>query len=334
MKHQEKLEVDIVLTWVDGTDPSWVGMFEKYASAEQTGDKREIRFRDWGLLPYWFRGVERFAPWVRKVHFVTSGEFPTWLNLDSPKLNWVRHQDFIPQEFLPTFSINAIETNLHRISGLADHFIFFNDDMMLTNRTVLTDYFRDELPVDFAIFDPIVPEHYPEIFVNDTLCINRHFSKHQVVKQHLAKWINPVYGKYLAKSMLLLPWKRFPGFLGAHLAQPFRKQTFEEVWAVEPELLRRTGKSRFRSQSDVNQWIFRYWHLVKGEFSPSNVLRRGQTFEITPDKIEEICGHIRRQTFKEVCLNDGVQVVDFESMSRQVRLAFETILPEKSSFEK
>ena len=61
--------VDIVIPWVDGNDEKWQKEKSKYDSSK--GDDREIRYRDWDLLQYWFRGVEKFAPWIRKVHFIT-----------------------------------------------------------------------------------------------------------------------------------------------------------------------------------------------------------------------------------------------------------------------
>ena len=74
-------------------------------------------------MPYWFRAVEKFAPWVRKIHFVTCGHVPAFLNLAHPKLHHVKHEGFLPPEVLPTFSSHAIEMNLHRIPGLAEHFV-------------------------------------------------------------------------------------------------------------------------------------------------------------------------------------------------------------------
>ncbi len=327
-------QIDIVLTWVDGNNPQWKSLYNKYSSEIGDGDKREIRFRDWGLLKYWFRGIETFAPWVRTIHFVTSGEFPDWLDPHHPKLNWVKHEDFMSNEFLATFNINAIETNLHRIAGLSNQFIFFNDDMFLINIAKPSDFFRNNLPCDFAILDPIFPEAYPEIFVNDIKIINRHFSKRETISKNLLKWINPKYGKYLLKSILLLPWKKFPGLLDAHLAHSFRKETFEEVWNAEPNILHKTGCTRFRSHGDVNQWLFRFWHIAKGEFYPTNILAQGRNFEISTSNIEDICKYIRHQKGMQVCINDGEDITDFEVLSLKLQEAFNVILPNKSSFER
>ena len=99
--------IDFVLIWVDGNDPKWKKEYMKYAPTAQ-GDKGEIRFRDWENLRYWFRGVEKFAPWVNKIHFVTCGHIPNWLNLNAPKLNFVKHSDYIPASYLPTFNSHTI----------------------------------------------------------------------------------------------------------------------------------------------------------------------------------------------------------------------------------
>ena len=114
-------EIDFVLTWVDGADPEW--QKEKYARMLKLGviseaDDRTERYRDWGILPYWFRGVEKFAPWVRTIHFVTYGHLPAWMNVNHPKLHIVNHSDYIPYKYLPTFNSHTIEWNFHKISGL------------------------------------------------------------------------------------------------------------------------------------------------------------------------------------------------------------------------
>lgn len=95
-------KIDFVITWVDGSDPAWLAQRAQYCPADQNNGSTDNRYRDWGWLPYWFRGVEQYAPWVNRVFFVTNGQCPAWLNLDHPKLRFVRHSDYIPAEYLPT----------------------------------------------------------------------------------------------------------------------------------------------------------------------------------------------------------------------------------------
>ena len=86
-------KIDFVIMWVDGSDPAWLEEKNKYLEKKIDTSNAINRYRDMGLLKYWFRGVEKFTPWVNKVHFVTWGHIPSWLNTNNPKLNVVRHED-------------------------------------------------------------------------------------------------------------------------------------------------------------------------------------------------------------------------------------------------
>ncbi len=129
------MDIDLVIAWVDGSDPAWLAEKRRFQSGEDGDGDVVCRFRDWGLLPYWFRAAERFAPWARRIHFVTWGHLPPFLNLTAPKLHIVRHEEYLPAEYRPTFSSHVIEMNLHRIEGLSEHFVYFNDDMFLLQPT-------------------------------------------------------------------------------------------------------------------------------------------------------------------------------------------------------
>ena len=85
--------------------------------------------------------VERHAPWVNNIYLITNGQRPKWLNVNHPKLKWVRHEEFIPEEYLPTFNSSAIEMNIHRIDGLSENFVLFNDDMYLIQDVKYSDFF-------------------------------------------------------------------------------------------------------------------------------------------------------------------------------------------------
>ena len=92
-------KIDFVVLWVDGADPDWQRQRARYAPETTDNGSDPNRFRDWDLMRHWFRCVERFAPWVNRVYFVTNGQVPIWLNPDHPKLKLVKHSDYIPAEF-------------------------------------------------------------------------------------------------------------------------------------------------------------------------------------------------------------------------------------------
>ena len=149
------MDIDFVVTWVNMDDPEWQNEFAKY-SGNKDNTKNGVskaRFRDYGFLKYWFRGIEKFAPWVRKIHFVTSGQKPEWLDENNPKIHLVNHKDFIPAGFLPTYNSVVIERYMYRIPGLADHFVYFNDDFYIINHITPERFFKNGLPCDIAVFD-------------------------------------------------------------------------------------------------------------------------------------------------------------------------------------
>ena len=100
----ERMEspIDFVVPWVDDSDPKWLQERNIYAS--QAGislndcDNGNERYRDWNIFQYWFRAVEKYAPWVRNVYLVTNGNIPKWINPDAPKLKLVSHAEYIPKE--------------------------------------------------------------------------------------------------------------------------------------------------------------------------------------------------------------------------------------------
>lgn len=118
-------KIDFVIAWLDNSDPEWQDAFYSYLPQDRSSyDLREIRFRNWDNLRYWLRGVEKFAPWVNNIHLITYGQIPDWLNTNAPKLHLVKHSDYIPTKYLPTFSSCPIALNLHRIKELSEHFVF------------------------------------------------------------------------------------------------------------------------------------------------------------------------------------------------------------------
>ena len=191
------MDIDFVITWVDMNDPEWLEEFSRYRYDKHNtrNGVSEARFRDNGFLRYWFRGVEKFAPWVRKIHFIVNGRTPEWLDTSNPKLHIVRHADFIPAEFLPTFNSVVIERYMHRIPGLSEHFVYFNDDFYIINHLPVERFFKNGLPCDIAVqdYNPSWSQWYKRI-KNNIRIINRHFSKKEVMAKWHDKWFHSSYG--------------------------------------------------------------------------------------------------------------------------------------------
>lgn len=330
------MDIDIVILWVDGSDPAWQAQKRNHLPPASYDSDSPNRYRDWGLLPCWFRSVERFVPWVRTIHFVTWGHIPAFLNPDTPKLHIVRHQDFIPKEYLPTFSSHTIELNLHRIPGLSEHFIYFNDDMFLLQEMQPSDFFRNGLPctdgseVPWQFHGTVgIWEHAA---ANDLGIINRHFPKKDALRKYGRKFRSSRWKDALRTLCLqvLFP-DAFTGFRNLHAPAAYRKETYWEVWQAEPELLHRTCLDKFRGYGNVNQWVFLWWQVASGQFSPIQVDNLVEC--ISDTTIDSLCNCIEGQQHSMLCLNDPEEEVDFTILSARLQRAFETILPDKSAFE-
>ena len=101
MKETDTQSIDFVITWVDGSDIQWLKEKKKY-NVNIDVDDSVARYRDFGTLKYVLRSIEKFAPWVRYIYFVTNGQCPEWLNLKNEKIKFVKHSDYMPKEYLPT----------------------------------------------------------------------------------------------------------------------------------------------------------------------------------------------------------------------------------------
>ena len=333
------MDIDFVVLWVDGNDPEWLAEKRKYQGNVIDDSNAPNRFRDWGLMPYWFRAIENFAPWVRMIHFVTCGHVPPWLNLNHPKLHHVKHADYIPHEYLPTFSANTIEMNIHRIPDLADHFVFFNDDMFLLRPMKERDFFRDGQPCSYGAEVPAqfvgVPGIWQHLITNDLRTINNHFNKTEQVRRNQGKYLSRSYrwqDNIRTKAVEKLFPESFLGFKNLHAPAAFLRWTFEEIWQREPALLDQTCRNRFRSNDDVNQWLAIWWQLAKGTFAPyvvDNVVE-----DVMDSSIDALCRTIVGQNHDMVCINDPSKDVDFVTLSGRLHEAFDVILPVKSKFEK
>lgn len=125
--------VDLVYTWVDGSDPEWLARKAAHSdNAEGLNHSaaHAARYLNRDELRYSLRSVAMYAGWVRRIHLVTDGQVPAWLDVDHPKINVVDHRDiFIDPSVLPVFNSHAIESQLHHIPDLAEHYLYLNDDV-------------------------------------------------------------------------------------------------------------------------------------------------------------------------------------------------------------
>lgn len=325
--------IDFIISWVDQDDPVWKAKYNRY-SPDSRDEHSDVRYRDYGTLLYVFRSIEKYAPWVRKVFFVTDHQVPEWLNIANEKVVLVDHTDYIESQFLPTFNSNVIELNYYKIPDLAEHFVCFNDDTLLNKTVKPTDFFAaDGNPRDSLAFNAIMPfSVFDHTHVNNLSVINNQFSKKETVKKLFTKIFSVKNFEWNVFSLLLLPWPKFTRFNDPHTPMAYCKSTFEEVLTKNPQILASTCSQRFRSAEDYSIWVIRYWQMLSGNFSPRSI-HFGKHYDL--DTAQNFTDDLSNSKHALLNINDAFisNEADYAKKVQVVNQGLQSKFKDKSSFE-
>ena len=138
--------IDFYIMWVNGSDPVWFKRMKETAYKTHSRLKKKyfrMRFEDHAELKWSLRSIEKFTPWVNKIHVVTDNQFPNWMNLSHPKLHFVSHEYM----FYPgyhSYNSNAVQFLMYRIPGISRRVVMMDDDCIFLNH-ITPSYFFDEL---------------------------------------------------------------------------------------------------------------------------------------------------------------------------------------------
>ena len=291
--------VDIVITYVDGLDPAWQRDYEQYTNQPVL----EKRFRDWGTLPYLFRGIADNMPFIRKVHLVVShdSQVPAWINRE--QVHIVLHQDIIPQEFLPTFNSTAIEMFLHRIEDLDEEFLYFNDDMYPMQECKPEDFFRDGKGV-IGMSSHLWPSN-----MYKTHCRSSYRAACQAIGKR-------------AGLCFLRP---------QHICSPMLKSKCEELYNLIKEQIH-ASVTRVRSHGNLNQYLYLDYIYLSGKII--NKRQPKKHFSVGVASAKGLCQFIMNPTHRLACIND-VQLSEerYVELKKAMLYAFNQRFPKKSRLE-
>jgi len=343
------MKIDFILPWVDGDNQEWKKIRKQYMPIQKDNNdsNSSARFRDMETLKYVLRSIEKNCPWYHRIHLITEGHKPKWLNIDHPKINLITHKElYFDKEHLPIFSSPSIEMNLSNIKGLSDQFIYLNDDMVIMRKVDSSRFFVENKPVDFLSHGWIPRNKLFGLFkkrdtwihsINNTLeLINKKFSPIQLNKTLLYHPSYPLKSK-VSNFILDNIYKKFIWIEHWHHPQPYLKSTLQEVYSEFQNEMMECSKNKFRDNSDLNQYIYRYWELAKGNFYPYKyddaIISNLASINVLDKLLEEI------QTNKKinfVCFNDSTYLSDIEYDKVKFKLMdyLEKYFPDKASFEK
>jgi hypothetical protein len=309
--------VDIVYTWVNHRDAGWRQLWTEVVGTEpgaMEDDSGGIeRFLNRDELKFSLRSISSFAPWVRKVFVVTNCAPPEWLDIDHPKIHWVDHRDVIPADMLPVFSSHAIESRLQHVPGLADHFLYFNDDFFLTRHTLASDFFECS-GLSKSFMEPYGSVNGdPEVESPDYLNAAR--NGRRLLEETFSRSVTRLHQHTpyaLRREVLLEMEERFAGPIG------------------------QTTAGRFRSITDISTVSFLYHHYAyltgKGLYASSDALLVKPQAVRYMRRLQQILDGERVPI--SVCLNDGGGSSLFPHWDRHVVEFLETYFSTKCAFER
>lgn len=336
-------DVDIVILWVDGADPDWIASFNKFSMDKKILD---TRYKDWDTIKYVFRGIEKFMPWVRKIHFVTCGQKPNWMVSNHPKLNFVFHSDiFLTKDILPVFNSSSIELNFERIPDLSEKFIYFNDDTLILRPADESRFFVDNQPVDFLIeslprrgrlYNKIrKPDSWSSMINNCIDLINGHFYKNDYAmmrKEH--RYSNRYKLIHRISNLFFSIEDKYLAFKHYHHPQPYLKKTIINVNKKFSDAVNDTIESKFRNSKNISQALYRYSHLASGDFYPIYYDDHFCKNISSINDAKKCAKMINNKRF--VCVNDSISAdsIEYAECRSIIINALDGILREKSTFEK
>nr|WP_239542809.1 stealth family protein [Micromonospora terminaliae] len=307
--------VDVVYTWVDGTDPAWLRRRAEVAGTPYHAESASAaRFLSRDELRYSLRSLHTYAPWVRTVYLVTDDQVPAWLDPTAPGLRVVSHREiFRDPSVLPTFNSHAIESQLHHIDGLAEHFLYFNDDVFLGRDVTARDFFLANGITRFFPSPALVPPGPPA--ADDIPASAAGKNNRTLIAER--------FGTVLTQKMKHMP----------HVLRRSVLYEIEETFAAQH---RRTAGSQFRSITDISvaSSLHHYYAFHTGRAVPGELdyTIAELSHPDTPARLAHLLAKRDRHVF---CLNDAFSTEEDLAAQLSVLTPFlDTYFPVPSPWER
>lgn len=228
------MQIDAVVLWVDGGDVNHQKKMMKYLGkdVDVTSRKVQDRFNQVEEIEFTIKSIIKNAPYIENIYLVTDNQIPTFLKKEElPKVKLIDHMDIFGsyQKYLPTFNCLPIETVMANIPNLSEHFIYFNDDCFLINKTKETDFFVEGNPVLRGNWTKFYEDIWIREFFNKVLKKKKRVYGYKLGQQNIAKSLG--FKKY---------------FKFDHTPHPLRKSTIKKYFEEHPGMEELNVKHRFR----------------------------------------------------------------------------------------
>ncbi len=301
--------IDVVITWVDGQDPEWIGAknsaLTELGRAPSSDAAADSRFVPYDELRYCLRSIETFAAFVDKIYVVTAGQRPAWL-VEDDRLRVVDHQEIFPASALPTFNSHSIEASLHKIDGLAEHFIYMNDDFMFGRAVPAELFFRSSgLSLFYqstALIDPYAP-----------LSVDAAARNSQAL-------VHSAFGRRAGQKF-------------KHAPYALRRSVLEEIAERFADEIDRTVHAVFRSETDipVPSSFHHYYGYLTGRAVPGAL--KARYIDVADSNFAAKRRSLLRRDYDTLCVNDGGADAGDDERRDQVRELLQWLQPVASRWE-
>jgi len=324
VSHNPPFDIDLVYTWVDHTDPAW----QKKKKAELSGlsagtdiNSRSLsqgRFHNRDELKYSLRSIDQYAPFINNIYIVTADQTPDWLDVTHPRIHIISHDEIMPDDSLPTFNANAIECSLHNIPGLAEHFIYMNDDMFIGHQADYTSFFTS---------NGASINHLSEMSVDDKPPGEKETGLEWGIKNS-RKLIFEKYGKLYSHKLFHSPYT----LITSHLTK---------LESLFPETFDQTRHSKFRNISDtgVTYALYQAYADIQSLGMLINYTKKDHISRYinlaNPFLESKLYKLAYSRNFLSFCLNEPIDPsLDTSTFDLQIKNFLESYFPKKCQFEK
>ncbi|GAB3846569.1 stealth family protein [Micromonospora andamanensis] len=249
--------IDAVYTWVDGNDTDWMQRKNLALLEQQPGSEisdvaaNASRYVSRDELRYSLRSLVAFLPWIRMIYLVTDDQVPPWLDVAHPMIKVVPHRDiFGGTGRLPSFNSHAIESRLHRIAGLSEHFIYINDDMFFGRPLLPTKFFHANGLAKF----------FPSPAQLDVGPATIHDAPVTAAGKNNRRHIQERFGRTITQKM-------------RHVPYPLRKSVLEDIERELTDEVLATAQHQFRHPGDLSipSSLQHYWSYLSGKAAPGSI---------------------------------------------------------------
>lgn len=308
--------IDVVYTWVDGDEPELRAKRARYkGEITEILDKEtnSSRYTSHDELKYSLRSLEMYAPFVRNVYIVTDGQTPAWLDTSQDRVRVVDHREIFPDGVLPVFNSHAIETRLHHIPGLSEHYLYLNDDVFFGRPVTPQNFFHGNGIVKV----PVSPLKIGlgEAHGNETATNS--------ASKNVRLLLEDLHGRFTTNNFM-------------HTPMPQRRDVLLELEELFPGELDQTMRSRFRSPTDIalTAPMHHYQAMLTGRGVPGQFSFR--YVNVSREDADDRLADIRdTQRFDCFCLNEVDVPEDARDEVHQRMVSFlDRYFPFPSSVEK